>query len=39
MMVIALVLRPWVMEMCTYAVKPRTLADDLQVVAMGPNHL
>ena len=39
MMVVALVLRPWVMEMRSYSVKPRLLADDLQVIPTGPNHL
>ena len=39
MMVVALVLRPWVLEMRSYAVKPRKLADDLQILATGPNHL
>ena len=38
MMVIALTLRPWVMEMSKMQVKPRILADDLLVVANGAAH-
>ena len=39
MMVVALVLRPWIMQMRRLSIKPRILADDLQVIGTGPNHL
>ena len=39
MMVVALILRPWIMQMREAAVVPRILADDLQIIATGPNHL
>ena len=38
-MVVALVLRAWVVEMRSLAVKPRLLGGDLQLLATGPNHL
>ena len=39
MMVVALVLRPWVLEMRSYAVHPRILANDLQLLSGRSNHL
>ena len=39
MMVVALLLRPWIEQMNSYAVKPRLLADDLQIISTGPSHL
>ena len=39
MMVTALQMRPWIMQMKSMAVKPRILADDLQIFATGPRHL
>ena len=39
MAVTALLLRPWIMEMRERSVVPRILADDLQVIAVGKNHL
>ena len=39
MMVVALLLRPWIEQMKSYAVRPRLLADDLQILSTGPNHL
>ena len=39
MMVTALQMRPWIMQMRTMAVKPRILTDDLQMFATGPRHL
>ena len=39
MMVTSLLLRAWVMQMKAYAVKPRVLADDLQILSQGLNHL
>ena len=39
MMVVALLLRPWIEQMKSYAVQPRLLADDLQILSTGPNHL
>ena len=39
MMVVALILRPWIMQMREAAVVPRILADDLQIIATAPKHL
>ena len=39
MMVTSLLLRAWIVQMRGYAVKPRVLADDLQILSQGPNHL
>ena len=39
MMVVALILRPWIMQMREAAVMPRILADDLQIFASGPRRL
>ena len=39
MMVAAMITRPWLVQMKEAAVKPRILADDLQLLARGPNHL
>ena len=39
MMVTALLMRPWLLEMRTMAMKPRILADELQIVSIGPRHL
>ena len=41
MMVTAMIMRPWTVQMREAAVKPRILADDLQILAMamGPRHL
>ena len=39
MMATSLLLRAWVVQMKLYAVKPRILADDLQLLCTGDNHL
>ena len=39
MMVTALLLRPWLLEMRAFGVYPRILADDVSVVAIGEDHL
>ena len=39
MMVTSLLLRAWVMQMRGMGVKPRILADDLQLMATGEHHL
>ena len=39
MMVTSLLLRTWVMQMRGCAVKPKILADDLQILSQGFNHL
>ena len=39
MMVIAMMMRPWLVQMKQAAVAPRILADDLQILARGPNRL
>ena len=39
MMLVALLLRPWILLMESIGTDPRTLADDLLVTASGPNHL
>ena len=39
MMVTALLLRPWIAQMREMGIRPRVLADDLQLVAVGDNHL
>ena len=39
MMVAALLMRPWSMEMKGMAMHTRTLAGDLQLISTGPNHL
>ena len=39
MMVIALLLRPWIRPMKQRAVKPRILADDLQIISTGTRHI
>ena len=39
MMLVALMLRPWMSIMESLNTVPRTLADDLLVTAVGPNHL
>ena len=39
MMVTALLMRPWIMEMRTLGMKMRILADDLQIIRVGPRHL
>ena len=39
MMIIMLLLRAWIVEMRATSVKPRGLADDLLMVASGPNHV
>ena len=39
MMVVALIMRAWIMQMREAAVIPRILADDLQIIAAGPHHL
>ena len=38
MMLIALLLRPWVLKMRSLAAFPRVLADDIQLLATGPKH-
>ena len=38
MMFIALMMRPWLVLMQSQNIKPRTLADDLLILAYGPNH-
>ena len=37
--VIALLMRAWIVEMKHYAVQPRLLADDLQIISTGERHL
>ena len=39
MMVTAILLRPWTAQMKERQVYPRILADDLQVMAIGEDHL
>ena len=39
MMVVAIIMRAWIMQMRSLAVKPRLLADDLQLISTGPRHL
>ena len=39
MMIVALLLRAWALEMKEMGLHPRVLADDLQVVATGEQHL
>ena len=39
MMITALLLRPWISQMTELGVHPRVMADDLQVVARGADHL
>ena len=39
MMVTAILTRAWIMQMKSYAVYPRVLADDLQVISVGERHL
>ena len=39
MMITSLLLRPWVMQMRGCGIKPRILADDLQLLGTGGNHL
>ena len=39
MMIVALLLRGWILEMREMGLLPRVLADDLQIVATGEDHL
>ena len=39
MMLTSLLMRAWIVQMHTIAVQPRLLADDLQLLCTGPNHL
>ena len=39
MMIVALLLRAWIVEMKGECVRPRVLADDLQLIAVGGDHL
>ena len=39
MMTTAVITRPWLAQMKEAAVRPNILADDLQILARGPNHL
>ena len=39
MVITSLLLRAWILQMKRMAVKPRVLADDLQILASGPRHL
>ena len=39
MMVVALLLRPWIIQMRQLSMKPRILADDLQLISIGTRHL
>ena len=39
MMVTSLLLRPWIEQMKSVAAEPRILADDLQIITIGPRHL
>ena len=39
MMVTALLMRPWIMEMRPLAMHTRILADDLHILSVGPKHL
>ena len=39
MMVVAILLRPWILQMRQLAVQPRILADDLQIISTGTRHL
>jgi hypothetical protein len=38
MVIVALILRPWMIEIMQLGMKPRTLADDILIIAQGPNH-
>ena len=38
MMVVALLLRAWIVEMKEMGLRPRVLADDLQLIAIGKDH-
>ena len=39
MMIVALLLRAWIVEMKSMGLKPMVLADDLQLIAISPDHL
>ena len=39
MMVVALLLRAWIVAMKSMGLRPRVLADDLQLIAIGKDHL
>ena len=39
MMIVALLMRPWMMQMKAVAVIPRILADDLQIFTAGERHI
>ena len=39
MMIVALLMRPWMLQMKAAAATPRILADDLQIFTTGPRHL
>ena len=39
MVITSLLLRAWIVQMKSIAVKPRILADDLQIIASGTRHL
>ena len=39
MMIVALLLRAWIVEMKGAGLRPRVLADDLQLIAVGGDHL
>ena len=39
MMITALLLRGWVVQMKELGIHPRVLADDIQIVAVGEDHL
>ena len=39
MMLVALLLRPWVLQMRSLAAFPRVWADGLQLIATGPTHI
>ena len=39
MMIVAILLRAWIMQMKSIGVQPRLLADDLQILSKGTRHL
>ena len=39
MMLTSLLMRAWIMQMRSMSVQPRVLADDLQLLCIGPKHL
>ena len=39
MMIVAIILRPWILQMRQLSMTPRILADDLQIISTGTRHL